>query len=141
MIGLLIRRQKFVWLGIDSKDRGCEITIIPVSEADYKVNRCEPLNQAIPTAAINHCTISSDRQLTATVWKYDIPMNYNNRRGAKLNCIQSTRCRGFIRAFFSYTIVLVHTRIIALAVASHGSIAITPAACIDPAQKGNGNYA
>jgi hypothetical protein len=38
MMGLLIRRQKFVWLRVDSKDSGCEITIIPVFEADYKVN-------------------------------------------------------------------------------------------------------
>ena len=52
MMGLLIRRQKFVWLRVDSKDRGCEITVIPVSEADYKVNRCERLNQAVPMAAM-----------------------------------------------------------------------------------------
>jgi hypothetical protein len=36
MMGLLISRQKLVSLRIDSKDRGCEITIIPVTEADYE---------------------------------------------------------------------------------------------------------
>jgi hypothetical protein len=52
MMGLLIRRQKSVCLRVDSKERGCEITIIAVSEADHKVNRCERLNQAVPMAAM-----------------------------------------------------------------------------------------
>lgn len=35
-MGQLIRCQKFVSLRVDSKDRECEITIVPLSEADHK---------------------------------------------------------------------------------------------------------
>jgi hypothetical protein len=53
----------------------------------------------------------------------------------------TSRAKAFIRAFFSYTIILVHTRITVLTIGNRKSIAIIPAARIDPPETGDGNYA
>jgi hypothetical protein len=49
--------------------------------------------------------------------------------------------KAFIRAFFSYTIILVRTRKTVLTLCNRSSIATIPATRIDPPETGDGNYA
>jgi hypothetical protein len=51
------------------------------------------------------------------------------------------RAKAFIREFFSYTIIFVHNGKSVLTIGNHKPIAIIPAARIDPAETGDGNYA
>jgi hypothetical protein len=55
--------------------------------------------------------------------------------------LSTDRAKAFIRAFFSYTIILVHTRITVFTVGNREPIAIIPAARLDPPETGDGNYA
>ncbi len=51
------------------------------------------------------------------------------------------KSKAFIRAFFSYTVILVRTRKTVLTFCNRSSIATIPATRIDPPETGDGNYA
>lgn len=106
-----------------------------------KLNPCERLNQASPHRGDDITSIGNLQRQFKHIYVASNDCDRLERTGLRVKLLQPTIMLRFHPRIFALHYNTCRTRIIAFTIGSRRPIAVSPAARIDPAEKGHGSYA